>query len=122
MTFKIRKLQTRNILNNNKKKNLIKLCKVSLQLRSISNDTKNNLSRNNATLCCEHNLHCYIVITVKQVLQNIHNSFILVINQLNAQNLVFIKVYYIPLHVSSTMCSKYVEAYTKLIIKQEFVH
>jgi len=27
-----------------------------------------------------------------------------------------------PVHVSSTMCSKCVEAYNKLIIKQEFVH
>jgi len=27
-----------------------------------------------------------------------------------------------PLHVSSIMCSKHVQAYNKLIMKQEFVH
>jgi len=27
-----------------------------------------------------------------------------------------------PLHVSSTMCSKHVEACNKLIIKEDFVH
>ena len=31
-------------------------------------------------------------------------------------------VYYMPLHVSSTMCSKHIEAYNKRIIKQEFVN
>ena len=49
-------------------------------------------------------------------------STILVINQLHAQIVVLYYVYYIPLRVSSTMCSKHVEAYNKLIIKQEFVH
>ena len=27
-----------------------------------------------------------------------------------------------PLHVSSTMCSKHVEAFNKLIIKQDFMY
>ena len=31
-------------------------------------------------------------------------------------------VYYTPLHVSSTQCSKHVEAYNKLITKQQFLH
>jgi len=29
----------------------------------------------------------------------------LAINHLNAQNLVLLQVYYMPLHISSTMCS-----------------
>ena len=39
------------------------------------------------------------------VLLIVHLSIILVINQLNAQNPVLWYVYYMPLHVSSTMCS-----------------
>ena len=30
--------------------------------------------------------------------------------------------YYMPLHVSRVQCSKHVEAYNNLIIKQDFVH
>ena len=37
------------------------------------------------------------------VLLTVHLSIILVINQLNAQNLVLYEVYYMPLHVSSTV-------------------
>ena len=47
---------------------------------------------------------------------------ILVIEQLNAQILVSQKVYYIPLYVPSTQCSKHTEEYNKLTVKQEFVH
>jgi len=39
------------------------------------------------------------------VLLTVHLSIILAINQLNAQNLVLYEVYYMPLHVLSTMCS-----------------
>jgi len=39
------------------------------------------------------------------VLLTVHLGIILVINQHNAQNLVLQYVYYMPLHVSSTMCS-----------------
>ena len=40
------------------------------------------------------------------VLLTVHLSiFILVINQLDAQNFVLQEVYFMPLHVSSTMCS-----------------
>jgi hypothetical protein len=38
------------------------------------------------------------------VLLTVHLSVILIINRLIAQNLVSQKVYYMPLHVSSTMC------------------
>jgi len=34
-----------------------------------------------------------------------HVRLLLVINQLDAQNFVLQQVYYMPLHVSSTMCS-----------------
>jgi hypothetical protein len=37
------------------------------------------------------------------VLLTVHLSIILTINQLNAQNLLLYEVYYMPLHVSSTM-------------------
>jgi len=39
------------------------------------------------------------------VLRTVHLSIILVINQLSAQKLVLQQVCYMPLHVSSTMCS-----------------
>ena len=34
-----------------------------------------------------------------------NRRFILVVNQLDAQNLFYSKFYFMPLHVSSTMCS-----------------
>ena len=49
--------------------------------------------------------------TLFYVLLTVHLSiFILVINQLDAQNLFYNKFISMPLHVSSNMCSKHVEA------------
>jgi len=57
------------------------------------------------------------------VLLTVHRSiFISVFNQIDAQNLFHNRFYFMPLHVFEHMCSKHVEAWNKLIIKQDFVH
>jgi hypothetical protein len=74
--------------------------------RSISNITySESLEKLKEVTPISGSAQIYSLRSNFDVLLTVHLSIVLVINQLDAQNLVLRYVYYMPLHVSSTMCS-----------------